>query len=169
MGAFFVILPILVVAGAFMWLRPSQRDQYLAKLRSDALINGLKISSLKVPDTSEYGRVENLKAIVTLYEQTLEFDERALCRFTVIRTTGEAGVYLPEGWLWQERQALNDNQYDYIAKWLVALPTSVSAVHLDASSVGVSWDEKDPEISFQRLKDWLNQLSEQFNRKVIGQ
>lgn len=168
MTAFFVIIPILIVAGAFMWMRPSQRDQHLAKLRSEALASGLKISSLKVPDTSEYGRVKNLKRIITVYEQPLALDKNALKRFTIIRTTADSGVYLPAGWTWDERIELDEADYQFLAGWIADLPASIEAVHLGADSVGVSWDEFDKSIQFADLTAWQNAIATNFNRQSIG-
>lgn len=168
MTALFIIVPILIVAGAFMWLKPSKRDQHLAKLRADALASGLKISSLKIPDTTEYGRVKQLNRIVTLYEMPLRLDKQRLSRFTLIRTSADSGVFLPEGWAWHERNELSEADYDFLHSWLAQLPAGVEAVHLGADSVGLSWDEFDTDISFDHLGQWQQHIARHFQRQPLS-
>jgi len=167
MSFLFFMLPVLIVAGAFLWLKPSPRDQFLAKLRSGALQQGFKISSLKVPDLSEFGRVNNKYEIVTLYEKGLRLENGSLPQFTVVRTSGECGAYLPEGWAWDKRIHLNEAQYVLIADKLAKLPQSISVVCLMNESVAVSWDEKDPNITFEILNTELSKLALDFNRTPI--
>lgn len=167
MSFLFFIVPVLIVAGAFLWLKPSPRDQYLAKLRSNALVQGFRISSLKVPDLSEFGRVNDKKEIVTLYEKGLQLEKDSLPRFTVLRTTGESGVFLPDGWAWDIRTNLQDEHYRVIASTIAILPSSVSLLSLMGAAVAVSWDEKDQEVTFDLLNEILAKLAQQFGRITI--
>ena len=68
MAIWLPILAVLLLVGSFMWLKPSPRDQFLAKLRSRALAQGFSLGSLRVPDTSAHGRVNQRFQIVTLYQ-----------------------------------------------------------------------------------------------------
>lgn len=167
MGSLIVILPILVIAGAFMWLRPSKRDQELARLRSEALVRGFRLSSLKVPDMSEYGRIEHKKAIVTVYQKTLSVPKEDTPAFVAVRSTGESGIYLPDGWAWHERHQLTETHYQHISTLLSAFPASVSVVAMGRDYVALSWDERDPEVSFDHLEQWLVSLAQAFKRAVI--
>lgn len=169
MGSLIFILPILVIAGAFMWLRPSKRDQALARLRSDALVRGFRIGSMKVPDLSEYGRTQQKKEIVTIYQKrllALPHDDGP--GFTVLRTTGESGAYLPDGWAWHQRHLMTDSLYDVLASQLVKFPESVTLVSLSSDSIALSWDERDPQVSFEKLDAWLQELATAFQRQGLG-
>lgn len=168
MGALILILPILVVAGAFMWLKPSKREQELAKLRSNALVRGLRIGSLKVPDLSEYGRINQKQEIVTIYQKSLREPRDETSRFTVVRTTGESGAYLPDEWAWHQRHLLDEAQYGVLADWLRKLPESVTVVALARDSVALSWDERDPGVSFDTLEGWLDELAGLFHRQAMN-
>ncbi|EAR08033.1 hypothetical protein [Reinekea blandensis] len=167
MSGLVVILPILIIAGAFMWLRPSKRDQELSQLRSEALIRGFRVGSLKVPDTSEHGRIEQKFQIVTVYQKTLTVPREQTPAFVAVRSTGEPGIFLPDGWIWHERLLLDEPQYQVISDFLQQLPESVSVVSLRKDAVAISWDEKDPAVSFDVLDQWLKQLSVAFKRDMI--
>jgi hypothetical protein len=169
MTALFIIIPILIVAGAFLWMRPSPRDQQLAKLRSAALVNGLRIGSLKVPDTSEYGRVNAKNVIVTIYQLSLELLEAKTSSFVVLRTSGEAGAYLPNGWAWEQRDCILEGQYSLLSDLLENLPMSVTAVCLDNEHASLSWDEFDETVTFDDIKTWLGSVAVGFNRKLVSQ
>jgi hypothetical protein len=168
MTAIYIIVPILIVAGAFLWMRPSPRDQHLAKLRSQALVNGLRLGSLKVPDTSEFGRVNDVQTIITLYQISLVLIDGETCSFTVLRTSGEAGAYLPEGWQWIQRVHLDEKHYEALNGFLAALPTSVSAISLDAQHASLSWDESDESVTFEGIKGWLTEITIIFGRNLVG-
>lgn len=167
MSYLFFILPVLVVVGAFMWLKPSPRDQRLAKLRADALINGFRITSLKVNDNSEQGRISGLKQIVTLYELSLVLVKENSSRFVVQRTTGESGAFLPEGWAWDDRQNLNDQHYQALAAILRGLPESIQLLALRSDTVGLSWNEADAGVSYDTLKEPLIDCAKAFHRQAL--
>jgi hypothetical protein len=164
-----IILPVLVVVGAFTWLQPSKRDQQLAKLRSDALVSGFQISSLKVLDLSEHGRINNQKRIVTVYQKPLAAEKKDdPIRYTVLRTSGESGAYLPEGWAWETREQMTEADYERLNALLATLPESVDVVNLDRTTVSLSWDEKDQNINFEVLTRWLESAATGFNRSIHG-
>ena len=167
MTLLFILLPVLVVAGAFMWLKPSPRDQFLTKLRSEAIGAGFRMGSLSVPETSVYGRVKGQRVMVTLYQRSLHLDDTKQQRFVVQRTTGDHGAFLPEGWSWVDRTAMETQDYQRLGDFLEKLPPSVSLVGLSADAASLSWDERDPDIELEHLKAWLVSLAKQFHRTAI--
>lgn len=168
MTAIIAGLAALLVMGAFLWLKPSPRDQYLSKLRSEALVQGFRIGSLRIPDTSEYGRVHTSYIIVTLYQLTTVIHESSESNFSVTRTTGESGAYLPDGWQWISRNKVTDQQYGQLRDFLTKLPVSVQLVTSDQQSVGLSWDEKDANVSFDQIKTWLQAVAKFSDKKLIS-
>ncbi|WP_320822559.1 hypothetical protein [Reinekea sp.] len=162
------ILAILFIIGSFMWLKPSPRDQFLAKLRSRALTQGFRLGSLRVPDTSDYGRVKARFQMVTLYTLPLQLAAGPSARFTVLRTTGEAGTYLPEGWAWDEREGLSETQYEQLHRVLTSLPVSIQLISLSSDSIGLNWDERDPDMSFERLKAILVDVAQVVQQALLA-
>jgi len=167
MSTWFPILAILLIVGSFMWLKPSPRDQFLAKLRSSALTHGFRLGSLRVPDTSAYGRVKQRFQIVTLYQIPLQLVVGPSCQFTFLRTTGEAGPYLPEGWAWDEREGLSESQYEQLNRVLTSLPAAIQLISLSSGSIGLNWDERDLEMSFERLKAVLLEVAQIAQQKLV--
>lgn len=137
----FIVFAILTVAGAFMWLKPSAHDRRLSQLRSAALSQGIKLYSLKVPDTSVEGRVGEKHELRTLYRLLHSFSKAQAPSFTVLRTTGVSSAFLPEGWIWADDKRATDAQMSALVGFLNDLPEQYSVVDAQADGVGVSWDE----------------------------
>ena len=137
----FIVFAILTVAGAFMWLKPSAHDRRLSQLRSAALSQGLKLYSLKVPDTSVEGRVGDKHELRTLYRLLHSFSKAQAPSFTVVRTTGVSSAFLPDGWIWADDKRASDAQMSALVDFLTDLPEHYSVVDAQADGVGVSWDE----------------------------
>ncbi|WP_320825294.1 hypothetical protein [Reinekea sp.] len=167
MATWLPILAILLIAGSFMWLKPSPREQFLAKLRSNALAQGFRLSSLRVPDTSDYGRVKQRFQMVTLYLLPVQLSAGPSCRFSVLRTTGEAGTYLPDGWAWDEREGLTEHQYEQLHRILTSVPVCIQLLSLSSGSIGLNWDERDPEMSFERIKALLVEVARVAQQELI--
>ncbi|PTY36514.1 hypothetical protein BGP77_04245 [Saccharospirillum sp. MSK14-1] len=137
-----ILFAILTVAGAFMWLKPSAHDRHLSKLRSAALGEGLKLYSLKVPDTSVEGRVGEKHELCTLYRLLHSFPKAQAPSFTVLRTTGVSSAFLPDGWIWADDKRATDAQMKALVGFLNDLPEHYRVVDAQADGVGVSWDER---------------------------
>lgn len=166
-GFLAIVLPLLIVVGSFMWLKPSPRDQHLSQLRSDALGDGFRIGSLRVPVLSEYGRVNEQFEIVTLYQKSLRVDDAVKPTFTVVRTTGESGAYLPNGWQWDGRSDLTDAHYAALKRLLETLPESLSVIDVSRELIGISWDEKDPNVTFDSLRGVVTELCSSLDLALI--
>ncbi|MBU2863192.1 hypothetical protein KO489_05010 [Reinekea forsetii] len=169
MGIVVIIVSMLVVVGSFMWMRPSPRDQYLSKIRSEALMTGFRIGSMKVPDTSEEGRIGEVNCIVTIYAKNLEVIKGRSVSYTVIRTSGESGIYLPDGWQWHEREDMPQALMEQVALLVKPLPLSITLITVSDSQSALSWDEKDPQVTFDVLSQILSHAASLVNRKIQGE
>lgn len=138
---FFIVFAILTVAGAVMWLKPSARDRRLSQLRAAALAQGLKLYSLRVPDTSIEGRVGDKHELRTLYRLLHPFGKAQVSSFTVIRTSGVASAFLPEGWIWVDDKRAQDAKLEALVGFLNDLPAHYSVVDVQIDGVGLCWDE----------------------------
>jgi len=106
--------------------------------------------------------------MVTLYSLPLQLAAGPSCRFTVLRTSGEAGTYLPEGWAWDERQGLSETQYEQLHRVLTSLPASIQLISLSSGSISLNWDEKDPEMSFERMRAMLVDVAQVAQQELIA-
>lgn len=136
-----IVFAILTLAGAFMWLKPSAYDRRLSQVRSAALGQGLKLYSLKVPDTSVEGRVGNKHELRTLYRLLHPFSKAQAPSFTLLRTTGVSSAFLPDGWVWADDKRASDRQLSVLIDFLIELPQHYNLVDAQADGVGVGWDE----------------------------
>ncbi len=168
MAALIAFLATILLAGGFLWMKPSPREQRLAKLRAEAYKYNLLVTSIKVADTSEFGRVNDRHCIETLYQIPLVLNTENPNAFVVLRTTGEAGLYLPDGWQWEESVALTDEQLGLFSQYLAELPSSITLIALRNDSVGLTWDEKDPAVTFDVMKSWLIKFAKVVDRAPVS-
>lgn len=96
---FIVIFIFLAVFGSVYMLKPSMRDQRLAKLRLDAIKLGLQVKLDKfIADSKKTGVRDDIVAA-----RYLRFDADAKSqafRWCVVRQAGWDSEGLPEGWSW---------------------------------------------------------------------
>jgi hypothetical protein len=51
---------------------------------------------------------------------------------------------------------------------LTALPLSIQLISLSSGSIGLNWDERDPELNFERLKRVLAEVTQMAEQKLVG-
>ena len=158
--AVLLIAASLLMIGAFLWVKPSPRDKHLAMLRAQALNEGLKVHTIKLDDTSEYGRVEAKRLMLAVYCQPHQFEKNSGMAFTVLRTTGESGAFLPGYWKWANHRRAPEAVRAALAEFIETLPTSYIALEVRMNSVGIVWDERGSPDELPRLKERLTQLIE---------
>lgn len=156
--AILLIAASLLMIGAFMWVKPSPRDKHLAMLRAQALKEGLKVHTIKLDDTSEFGRVEGKQLMLAVYCLPHLFEKNSGMAFTVLRTTGVGGAFLPDGWKWSNHRRAPDWAKAALCAYLESLPDSWLALEVRMNSVGAVWDERGSADELPRLKERLTQL-----------
>lgn len=102
-----VVLILLAVFGSVAMLKPSPRQQRLAKLRMDAIKIGLhvKLDTLKV-DSKKMGVRDNI--VAARYERFNSEIKSQSLRWSVVRQAGWEHEGLPEGWSWNAVSVLPD-------------------------------------------------------------
>lgn len=157
-GNLLVIAAILVLAGAFLWLKPSPRDRHLNTLRTKAMTEGFKLQSIRLPDTSVSGRLDERKELRTLYRLLHHFDKSHAPFFTVVRTTGVANAFLPEGWTWTDSNRPPEGVQERLTAFLERLPENVTAIDARPDGVGLVWDERGAAGELPILRETLEEL-----------
>lgn len=162
-----IIVVISMMIGPILWLRPTPRERHQAKLRAKAISLGLSVSC---PGVQRFKWAKNNKLIDAkrLVRYTLSLKDRqfsaedyrnSLCKGTYFRWIyrGE------EEWQWHEVEA---NKLDNIAS-LTALfeeikASDIAAVAIDLSfnSCSLYWHEAGNEASVDKIKCYLNSLSQ---------
>jgi hypothetical protein len=117
-----VVLIILAVFGSVYMLKPSPRQQRIAKLRLEAIKLGLqvKLDSYKV-DSKKMGVREDV--VATRYLRFNPAVKSQQVRWCVVRQTGWEQEGLPEGWSWNSYHAKPD--IDGLSEYLLQLTVDV--------------------------------------------
>jgi len=152
-----IIVSILVVAGSVMWVQPTARDKLLADLRMKAIKTGIKVQQCQIDDTSNEGRINKWTRSVMSYRKLVTNTKRSTV--TIVRTNGESGIHLPEGWIWDNDIRLNSSQLSQIREMIEGFPDSIICIEFTAGYVGIAWDEHDAS-EFDQIALWLEQLLE---------
>ncbi len=150
-----VILSVFMVYGTVMWVRPSAKDRRLADLRLKAMKAGVKVQQGHIDDLSVDGRVNKLSRHVYFYRLLKNHSRRPTA--TLLRTTGESGIYLPDGWTWERGCRLSTDLTALIVPILADQPDTVFALEMSPGYVGIAWDERDIE-QLPKVLDDLKRL-----------
>jgi len=150
-----IIVSILVVAGSIMWVQPSSRDKMLADLRMKAIKRGIKVQQCHIDDTSNEGRIKQWSRSVMSYRKLVNNAQRATV--TVLRTNGESGIYLPDGWVWENDERLGRLQLSQVFELIQKLPPSIISLEFTPGYVGIAWEENDGAL-IDHIDQWLDQL-----------
>jgi hypothetical protein len=151
-----MIFVALVVVGSVMWIRPSPRDQKLAKWRRDALVAGLKVrmQTLKA-EPKNSGIREDVEGIT--YEWfNPEPNKLDKTIWAIVKTDAWLKDGLPEGWSWYEKEA--DIDLAKVTAIIQALPVEVNAIERTPISSRIMWNESGKEFDAVKLKSYLQNL-----------
>jgi hypothetical protein len=139
-----VLLSVAMVMGGIAYAQPTPRQKIIAKLRTKAIQSGFKISEIKVSDTSVEGRINQDKMTATVYRKLLTNEDVLNLSKTILiqRTSGENGIYLPEGWAWESGERLTQQQVEPLHEFILALTDNFSGIELSKMSLGLLWNER---------------------------
>ncbi len=135
---------VLFLVGSVLWFKPSKRDQKLARMRQEALISGYKVRQQTVPDLSIDGRINKQEESQYFYCYPITEVRKQTC--IVLRTTGESGIYLPDGWTWASTNRASEADLLWLQNHLPKLKDAVTGLELGADYSGVSWNESDESL-----------------------
>lgn len=146
----------LVVVGSVMWVRPSPRDQKLAKWRRDAIMAGLKVrmQTLKA-EPKNSGIRDDVEGIS--YEWfNPEPNKTDTTTWVIVKTDAWLKDGLPQGWSWYAQEV--DIDPAKIAQIIQALPMEVNAIERTPISSRVIWNESGKDFDAKALKEYLQNL-----------
>jgi hypothetical protein len=151
-----MIFIALAVIGSVMWVRPSPRDQKLAKWRQEALMAGLKVrlQTLKA-EPKNSGVREDVEGVT--YELfNPEPDKLDKTTWAIVRVDAWLKDGLPEGWSWYGQEAQID--LNSVKQMIDALPVEVNAIERTPVSSRIIWNESGKEFDAVKLKEYLQTL-----------
>lgn len=151
-----MIFVALVVVGSVMWIRPSPRDQKLAKWRRDALVAGMKVrlQTLKA-EPKKSGIREDVPGVS--YEWfNPEPNKADKITWALVKTDAWLKEGLPEGWSWYEKEV--DIDQAKLVEMINTLPVEVNAIERTPISSRIIWNETGKEFDAIKLKEYLKNL-----------
>lgn len=122
-----VVLIILAVFGSVAMLKPSPRQQRLAKLRMDAIKLGLhvKLETFKV-DSKKMGVRDDI--VATRYERFVPEIKSQALRWSVVRQAGWEQDGLAPGWSWHNTNQRPD--MDKLSELLAKVADDVRVIEV---------------------------------------
>ncbi|NVK38265.1 MAG: hypothetical protein HWE18_10090 [Gammaproteobacteria bacterium] len=158
MGIWFaIILVTLVVVGSVVWIRPSPRDQKLAKWRRDAIVAGMKVRMQTLKAEPKNSGIRDDVSGVTYEWFNPQSDKKDTSSWAVVKTQGWLTDHLPEGWSWYNEIPANV-EAQKINEIINAAPYALNALERTPISSRIIWDENGAEFDAQVLKAYLQQL-----------
>ncbi len=163
-----IILVMMSLLGSMMWVMPSPRERFLAKLRSQATRRGFQVQMVRVTPPRAAGQVAPEVMKATAYRlPRYNLDKKHRDHFNewqIFRLTAVANEGLPEGWCWGigERQ-LNEQQLAVLNQLIAELPEGVTSVESTPLHISLYWNEKGDETTLEQLHTLLQPfIDEQF-------
>ncbi len=143
-GALVAGVLVLSAVGSLLWAVPSKTEKRHAEMRALAMQHGLSLTTLNIADTSERGRIDARRRLITGYKVRPQGRFRArLPELTVVRTEGEHGYGLPVGWVWHEPSyRLRSPELDCLLDCLAGLPDWVECLTVMSDGVAMGIEEK---------------------------
>lgn len=161
-----IALIMLSLIGSMMWVMPTPRQRFQAKLRLEARKHGFQVSlgSLALPRAQGEMEASELKSpIYRLHRSNLSRAERdAFIGYSVARVNAIANEGLPSGWSWiQGERALDARRLQRLAQWLESVPPEVGAVESDPIHLALYWREPERNGALDELAQFAKEAIEQ--------
>lgn len=155
-----IVLIMMSLLGSMMWVMPSPRQRYLAKLRQQASRQGFQVQIVRVTPPRAAGQVKPEVLSATAYRlprYNLEKKHREnFNEWQVFRQTAVANEGLPEGWCWGVgERSLNATQLGMLNDLIAQLPDGVSSVESTPVHISLYWNEKGDEHTLEQLQALL--------------
>lgn len=143
-GALVAGVLLLSAVGSLLWAVPSKTEKRQAEMRAQAMQQGVSLTTLNIADTSERGRIDARRRLITGYKLRPRGAYRArVPELTVLRTTGEHGYGLPTGWVWHDPAfRLRHPELDCLLDCLDGLPDWVECLAVRADGVVLAIEER---------------------------
>ena len=151
-----MIVVALIVVGSVVWIRPSPRDQKLAKWRRDAIVAGLKVRMQTLKAEPKNSGIRDDVEGITYEWYNPEPDKLDKSNWAVVKVDGWLKEGLPEGWSWYDKEATSN--LDDIVNAIETLPLKVNAIERTPISSRIIWNENGKEFDAQMLKRYLQKL-----------
>jgi len=158
-----IVFVVMSLLGSVMWMMPSKREKFLAKLRLDARKAGFTVQLVHVEPPRAEGEYEsdalNIAAyrVIRLNETNKKQPETK--PWQAFRTKAMSNDGLPEGWSWKiGERMLSEAHLSVLNAVILALPDDVVGLESTPVHVSAYWKEQSGEASMAVIKAELDKL-----------
>ncbi len=165
MKIFIIVVVVMSLLGSFMWMMPTQREKFQAKLRLRAKKEGFMVQLVRLTAPRAEGEMDGKVRNTPAYRlPRTNLDKRevgAMLPWQVFRVTAIANEGLPEGWCWKVgERVLSDTQLSILNEVIALLPPDVVALESTPVNVTAFWNERSGDEQLDTLKIALGKLIE---------
>lgn len=162
MKIFIVVFVVLSLLGSAMWMMPTPREKFLAKLRLKAKQEGFHVQLVRLTAPRAQGEMEEQNMNITAYRLPRNNTNKKLTGnlqpWQIFRLQAIANEGLPENWCWKQgERVLNEKQLGILHKVIAMLPKEVVALESTPVTVTAYWKEQGEE-QLAVIKEALNEL-----------
>jgi Na+-transporting methylmalonyl-CoA/oxaloacetate decarboxylase gamma subunit len=159
---FIVVFVVLSLLGSVMWMMPTPREKFLAKLRLKAKAEGFHVQLVRLTAPRAQGEMEEQNMNIAAYRLPRNNTNKKLTGslqpWQIFRLQAIANEGLPEGWCWKQgERVLNEKQLSILHKVIAMLPKEVVALESTPVTVTAYWKEQGEE-QLAVIKEALNEL-----------
>lgn len=164
MKVLIIVFVVLSLLGSAMWMMPTQRERFQAKLRLKARGEGFQIQLVRLTAPRGKGEMEGNSHNVPAYRITRSnIDKKKaelLKPWQIFKVDAMANEGLPEKWSWKMgERTLNSDQLATLNQVIDILPADVIALESTPVQVTAYWKEGN-ESDLLIIRQALNQLIE---------
>ena len=141
-------LVLAMMLGPVLLLKPNKRQDQLAKMRSEALSLGMKVSM---------GKLQEPVAVYTMSWPASPNTYYGDAEWLLQRKNYQHPIHLNGVWDWHDSQA-KDAVVKKLVDSLDSLPDSVQAITATRNGLGLYWQEKGGQPQLQNLAEWLDRM-----------
>lgn len=159
-----IIILIIVVSmmiGPIMWLKPSKREQTLARLRAKAQQAGLMVSIVQ-------HKGDNLACYRKSWQSKSDGSKRLKLIFQsrFARKDYEHGMHIAGVWSQEGDQTLPEGLKPQLEAFAKQLPDSVVAFEINTIGLGAVWKEFGGEATLDQLSELLKEYEPKISALV---
>lgn len=132
---------VAMVIGPILMLRPSSRDNRLAKLRQKAAQSGLKLTMFNQHERS-----------VAIYIKTWP-EQLDITPWSLLKGSLDHALHFDGTWDWEDQQAPK-HWHGVIRDLLSAIDDEVIGISADSQGLGLHWKETSSQ-KLPQIKQWL--------------
>lgn len=151
------VLVALSVFGSIVWIKPSPRQQEMARLRQQALGLGIRVQLSKFKgDPKTCGVQEEIECVSYCKDDNkIKKDGPVWC---VGKGKGWDQQGLPDGWYWYNMPVLTDDFLSRLNLLISSLPDNAVGIERSQGRRHIYWHEKGGDQALQQINQGLDDL-----------